>query len=119
MTTPTLHHISPIFQVANLDRSIAFYTRVMGFELAWSWGTPPDKAGVCRDSIEIMLEVAAQPRTSHVYVQVNGVDEYFANVTAAAAPVIYPLADRIYGMRDGRVADPDGNHINLGERIEG
>jgi uncharacterized glyoxalase superfamily protein PhnB len=118
VTTPTLHHVSPIFQVANLDRAIAFYTQVMGFELAWSWGTPPDRAAICRDSIEITLEVAAQPRTSHVYVQVNGVNEYFAKVTAGGASVIYPLTDRIYGMRDGRVADPDGNHINLGERIE-
>jgi hypothetical protein len=29
--------------------------------------------------------------------------------------VIHPLADREYGMRDGRLADPDGNEIGIGE----
>jgi uncharacterized glyoxalase superfamily protein PhnB len=117
MNAPVLHAVSPIFRVANLQRGIDFYTKVMGFELGWTWGTPPDRASLCRDSVEITLEVEAQPRTSHVYVQVKGIDAYFAKVTAAGAPVIHPLADRVYGMRDGRVADPDGNHISLGEQL--
>lgn len=118
MTKSALLSVSPIFQVANLQRGIDFYTKVMGFELGWTWGTPPDRASLCRDSVEITLEVAARPRTSHVYVQVQGVDEYFAKVIAAGAQGVYPLADRPYGMRDGRVADPDGNHIALGEALQ-
>jgi catechol 2,3-dioxygenase-like lactoylglutathione lyase family enzyme len=101
MTEPALHAVSPIFQVSNLQRGIDFYTRVMGFELEWTWGSPPDRASLCRDAIEITLEVERSPRTSHIYVQVRGV------------------ADRIYGMRDGRIADPDGNYIALGEAIPG
>jgi uncharacterized glyoxalase superfamily protein PhnB len=118
MTEPVLHAVSPIFQVANLQRGIDFYTKVMAFELGWTWGTPPDRASLCRDSVEITLEVESQPRTSHVYVQVDGVDAYFAKVTAGGARVVHPLADRVYGMRDGRVADPDGNHIALGQALE-
>jgi predicted enzyme related to lactoylglutathione lyase len=112
-----LTSICPIFQVANLDRGIDFYTRVMGFELGWTWGTPPDRASVCRDAVEITLEVEAQPRYAHVYIQVTGIDAYFAKVTAAGATVVHPLADRVYGMRDGRIADPDGNHLGLGEAL--
>jgi uncharacterized glyoxalase superfamily protein PhnB len=117
MTDAELHAVSPIFQVANLQRGIDFYTKVMGFELGWTWGTPPDRASVSRDSVEITLEVERSPRSSHVYVQVKGVDAYFAAVAAAGAAVIRPLADRAYGMRDGRVADPDGNYIGLGEAL--
>ena len=32
MTVASLHRLSPIFQVANLQRGIDFYTQVMGFE---------------------------------------------------------------------------------------
>ena len=117
MTKPVLHAVSPILQVANLQRALDFYTRVLGFETAWTWGTPPDRASVCRDSVEIMLEVVPQPRPSHVYIQVKEIDAYFATVTAAGATVVYPLADRVYGMRDGRIADPDGNHVGLGEAL--
>jgi uncharacterized glyoxalase superfamily protein PhnB len=119
MTEPALHAVSPIFQVSNLQRGIDFYTRVMGFELEWTWGSPPDRASLCRDAIEITLEVERSPRTSHIYVQVTGVEAYFAMIAAAGATVIVPLADRIYGMRDGRIADPDGNYIALGEAIRG
>ena len=117
MTEPTLHAVSPIFQVANLQRAIDYYTRVLGFELGWTWGTPPDRASFCRDSVEITVEVERAPVPSMVYVQVNGVDEYFTRIAAAGAIVKVPLADRVYGMRDGRVEDPDGNAINLGESL--
>jgi len=118
MAEAKLHAICPIFQVSNLERGIEFYTRVMGFELAWTWGQPPDRASLCRDSVEITLEVEANPILSHAYIQVEGVDAYFARVTTAGAKVVHPLADRVYGMRDGRVADPDGNHLALGQAIE-
>lgn len=117
MSEPALHAISPIFQVQNLDRGIDFYTRVMGFELGWTWGTPPDRASLCRDAVEITLEVERVPRTSHAYLQVKGVDAYFERVTTAGARVVFPLADREYGMRDGRITDPDGNHLGIGEEI--
>jgi uncharacterized glyoxalase superfamily protein PhnB len=118
VTTPTINSITPIFEVTNLDRSIQFYTQVLGFEVGWSSGEPPEIASVCRDSVEIMLKVEAKPRTSHAYLNVTGVDTYFAQATGAGAQVIHPLADRFYGMRDGRIADPDGNHIGLGEPID-
>jgi uncharacterized glyoxalase superfamily protein PhnB len=117
MSEPVLHAVSPIFQVADLRRGIDFYTRVMGFELGWTWGTPPDRASLCRDAIEITLEVEREPRSSHVYVQVKGIDGYFAKVLAGGATVIHPLANRAYGMRDGRISDPDGNYIALGEAL--
>jgi len=117
MSASSLLTITPILQVGNLQRALDFYTRVMGFETAWTWGTPPDRASVCRDSVEIMLEVEREPRTSHVYLQVKGVDAFFDVVTGAGARIVVPLADRAYGMRDGRVSDPDGNHIGLGEAL--
>ena len=118
MAETKLSSICPIFQVSSLERSIAFYTRVMGFDVAWTWGEPADRASLCRDTVEITLEVERSPVPSHAYIHVDGVDEYFARVTSAGAKVVYPLEDRFYGMRDGRVADPDGNHLGLGEALE-
>ncbi len=56
MNEPTFRAIAPIFQVANLQRSIDYYTRIMGFELGWTAGEPPDRASFCRDSVEITVE---------------------------------------------------------------
>ena len=117
MNEPTLHAIAPIFQVANLQRAIDYYTRVMGFELDWTAGEPPDRASFCRDSVEITVEVDPVPERAKAYIQVQGVDKYFSRIFAAGARMKVPLADRIYGMRDGRIEDPDGNEIHIGEPL--
>ena len=113
----TLRAIAPIFQVTNLERAIDFYTRVMGFELGWTAGNPADRASFCRDSVEITVEVEPIPARGQVYLQVSGIDAYFASVVAGGAKVKLPLGDRPYGMRDGRVVDPDGNELHLGEPL--
>jgi uncharacterized glyoxalase superfamily protein PhnB len=112
-----LESIAPIFQVANMQRAIDYYTRVLGFSIEWSVGEPPTHASVSRDNVEISLTREATPTPSRVYIEVDGVDEYFARISAAGAIVKVPLADRPYGMRDGRVDDPDGNAIQLGEPL--
>jgi uncharacterized glyoxalase superfamily protein PhnB len=110
--------VTPVFQVADLARAIGFYRDVLGFDVAWQWGEPPHIASVCSDPIEIVLLVAAQPAVSSAIINMGGVDEYFARVVKAGAREIVPLADRLYGMRDGRIADIDGNQLTLGQPLE-
>ncbi len=100
-----------------MQRALDYYTRVLGFEIGWTSGAPPTHASVCRDDLEVMFAVEATPIPARIYIEVNGVDEYFARIAAAGATVTVPLADRFYGMRDGRIGDPDGNEINLGEPL--
>jgi uncharacterized glyoxalase superfamily protein PhnB len=110
--------IAPELQVSNLDRSIDFYRRAFGFEVSWCVGEPPQLACLCRDNAEFTLRVVAQPVPIHFYLTVAGVDESFGTALAAGARELVPLEDRWYGMRDGRVADPDGNQIGLGQSLE-
>ena len=117
-STPRLEAIAPIFQVAYLQRSIDFYTRVLGFELGWTAGEPPDRASLCRDSVEITIETDAAPVRAKAYIHVSGVDEFYARAASAGANITVPLADRFYGMRDGRIVDPDGNELHVGEPLE-
>lgn len=114
---PKLQSVAPIFQVSNMQRALDYYTRVLGFAIEWTSGEPPAYASVSRDGVEISLTAVSRPVLSQVYIEVDGVDEYFARVSAAGAKVIAPLADRFYGMRDGRIDDPDGNSIQLGQPI--
>jgi uncharacterized glyoxalase superfamily protein PhnB len=110
--------IAPIFQVTNLERALAFYRNALGFDVAWQAGEPPAHAAVCRDDVEISLEVAASPAAAHAYLHVAGVDDLFAGAAAAGAQIVVPLEDRWYGLRDGRIADPDGNQLSLGEETQ-
>jgi len=106
-SAPKLQSIAPIFQVASMQRALDYYTLVLGFGIEC----------VARDGVEISLTAESAPVPSRVYIEVDGVDEYFSRVSAAGARVVAPLADRFYGMRDGRIDDPDGNAIQLGEPL--
>ena len=63
MSEPKLSAIAPILQIADLDRSIDFWKRVMAFDVAWiAGGEPPKIASVCRDQIYLMVRVEKQPQ---------------------------------------------------------
>ncbi len=122
MTPAKLESVSPILSVHDLRKAIAFYRDVLGFELAWSWGTPADIAAVCRDNIEITLtqRAGAKPAgAGHLYLGVSGIDAWHARTEQAGAIFVVPIADRPYGMRDFRIADPSGNEISIGQTIAG
>jgi uncharacterized glyoxalase superfamily protein PhnB len=118
MTHSKIEMLSPELQVSDLDRSIDFYRRAFGFEVSWSVSEPEKLACLCRDNVEFTLRVVAAPAPIHVSFTVAGVDASYATALAQGARELVPLEDRWYGMRDGRVADPDGNQIGLGESLE-
>jgi len=121
MATPRLESVSPILSVGDLPQAIAFYREAMGFDLAWSWGTPPDIAAVCRDQVEITLTCqpgAKPPGASHLYLRTADVDACWARAQQAGAQVIVPIADRPYGLRDFRIADPSGNALSIGQVLK-
>lgn len=118
MSHSKIEMLSPEVQVTDLERSIDFYRRAFGFEVSWRAGEPPELACLCRDNAEFTLRVVANPTPIHVYLTVVGVDAGFETAIAQGARELVPLENRWYGMRDGRVADPDGNHIGLGEALE-
>ncbi|MEN5181596.1 VOC family protein [Comamonas odontotermitis] len=114
--------VSPIFSVTDLQQSMDFYRDVLGFDVAWSWGDPPDIAAVCRDCVEITLiqRAGASPAgASHACLRVSEVDAYYQGLVEAGARIVVPIGDRPYGMRDFRMADPSGNELSIGQIIAG
>ena len=114
--------VSPLLSVSDLAEAIDFYCRVLGFDPAWSWGEPPSIAAVCRDGIEITLtrNGDAKPAgAAHIYLHVTDIDDYYASIGKEGAAIIVPIADRAYGMRDFRIADPSGNELSIGQAIAG
>lgn len=115
-----IESISPILSVTDLAESIGFYCHTLGFDLAWSWGDPADIAAVCRDNAEITLtqRTGTKPAgAAHVYLGISGIDDYYAALADAGVTIVVPIADRLYGMRDFRIADPSGNELSIGQAI--
>jgi catechol 2,3-dioxygenase-like lactoylglutathione lyase family enzyme len=119
LQTPVLEAAVPILPVSDLAASISYYETVLGFSLGWKWGDPPRLASVCRDRVELNLALrdssSTRAQIGKVYVQLTGIERYYAQITQAGARVAVPLAARAYGMKDCRVLDPDANELSFGE----
>jgi catechol 2,3-dioxygenase-like lactoylglutathione lyase family enzyme len=118
----------PELDVENLDRSLAFYTTVIGCTVLYE--RPEERfAFLDLEGAKLMLEEAAGPgrrfntaplehpygRGVNFQIQVADADELYARVLAAQAHVVIPIESKWYrrdehevGNRQFVVADPDG-----------
>ena len=107
----------------DMEASIAFYTRVLAFELARH--EPGDFASLRLGGIVLGIgpvvklseedhylgrEIATLRRGLgvEIVIEVDDVDGWRDRVTASGHPILEPLRDRPWGLRDFRISDPDG-----------
>lgn len=116
VTKPIFEAVTPRLPVSNVDEALSFYCDQLGFEIGWRWGDPVTHANVCRDSIalDLITSPAGHPGTAMAYIQLRGVDAYFAELRGRNVQ-LGQLADRPYGMRDFELIDPSGNRLAFGE----
>ena len=116
--------------VANLERSLAFYRDILGFETDWD-GSGPYAEFKQEGTRFSMYERAQLPtllgQSPSFPNGVNGtfeiaidlpasaeVDREYARVVAAGGQPIYAPRNEPWGMRSSMVADPEGNLIEIG-----
>jgi uncharacterized glyoxalase superfamily protein PhnB len=128
----TFKKLTPNLLVANVERSLAFYVDVLGFERGM---TVPEQApfvfaSVTSGSVEIFFNDAAAAvkeyggfagkpigATGTMFVETDNVDALHDRLTSAAK-IVMPLVTQFYGMREFAIEDPDGYVITFAARVE-
>jgi len=123
--------LTPNLLVANVERSLAFYENVLGFDRGF---TVPEQspfvfASVNSGPVEIFFNDAATAikeyaafagkplgATGTMYIEIEGVDAMHDRLKAANVPIVMPLATQFYGMREFAIEDPDGYVVTFAER---
>ena len=123
MTTPASplvdceqHHAS--LSVPDISAAVEFYTKKLGFWVAFTWGEPPTMAGVNLGKVQIFLEQGPpSPQGCSVYFVVGNADELFEFQRANGVEVVEPPGDRPWGLRDYTVRDLHGYALGFGHHI--
>ena len=116
--TPMMVGAASVFVVSDMAKSVEHYRDVLGFTVAFQYGTPTFYAGLRRDEVALHLTAGRNtkrlPGNGGIYVFVRDVDGVHAELAARGASVIKPPQNYDYGMRDFDVVDLDGNQLTFG-----
>ena len=116
--------MSPQFLVADIDHSIEFYTKKLGFDLEFRYEN--FYAGIIKDSCSIHLKsgkLSVEERKSKrenvdldIVFSVEAVEDLYEEFVNKSVEIIQPLCDRPYG-KEFYIADPDGYILAFLEEI--
>lgn len=106
--------ISPQFLVTDLNRSIAFYTKNLGFETAFRF--EDFYCGIIKDGFSIHLKLAnpvvaerenrRNNEHADIIVSVESIDTLYAEVNNKPVTILQPLREMPYG-KEFYITDPD------------
>jgi predicted enzyme related to lactoylglutathione lyase len=111
--------VAPSFTVDDLERSVEFYSQVLGFIVAEKWeeaGAPRGvrlKSGACeffltQDDGKKGLGRAKGVGFRLHCLTVQDIDSLASSIEARGGKLVAPPMDQLWGVRDLTVADPDG-----------
>jgi catechol 2,3-dioxygenase-like lactoylglutathione lyase family enzyme len=105
--------------VSDISAAVDFYTKKLGFTLAFTWGgDPPTFAGVNLGKVQMFLRKGVpDPKGCFVSFLVGNADQLYEFHRANGVEVTEEIADREYGIRDYGVRDLNGYHLSFGHHL--
>jgi predicted enzyme related to lactoylglutathione lyase len=112
--TTKLECINPILPVRDIEASMTYYTKVLGFEKA-DWVTEGAKfAMVLRDGLGIYLsENSGEPRKAWVWIGAEDIQPIYEEFKAKGAHIRKPPTNQPWAY-EMEIEDPDGHVLRFG-----
>ena len=124
VTSTRIKKMSPQFLVADIDASIEFYTKKLGFDVDFLY--EDFYAGITRDGHSVHLKMSHPPIDKErkrngedvdVIFSVDNIDELYEDLSSKSVEFTQPLRHMPYG-KEFYVADPDGHIIAFLEEAQ-
>ena len=127
----TASSLTPILTVNNADAAVEFYREAFDAveQARFTGPTGHVVAEMAIDGLRFfvadenpdaltMSPTSLDGTTVRLDLIVDDPDATAAQALRAGAHEIFPVADQPYGLRQGRVADPDGHHWLIGRPLD-
>jgi predicted enzyme related to lactoylglutathione lyase len=116
----TIKKMSPLFVVDDIEHSIEFYTKKLGFDIDFRY--EDFYAGIVKDGYSIHFKLgksSMEERKSKrnnedidIVFSVEGIQDLYQELLNKSVAFVQPLRDMPYG-REFYIADPDGYIISF------
>jgi Uncharacterized protein conserved in bacteria len=124
----TLVAAEPQLYVRDIVASCEFYSHVLGFSVAFTYGEPPFYGQVSRDDVRLNLRQIDQPVIDPVRrdteqllaasITLEDAEPLFLEYQRAGVEVVQPLRTEPWGARTFIIRDADGNLLLFAGRAE-
>jgi catechol 2,3-dioxygenase-like lactoylglutathione lyase family enzyme len=125
---PTFIAAEPQLYVRDIATSCDFYSRMLGFSVAFTYGEPPFYGQVFRDSARLNLRQVDDPvvdpkrrdteQLLAASITLEDAKPLFLEYQRAGVEFVQPLRSEPWGARTFIVRDPDGNLLLFAGRGE-
>ncbi|WP_088318313.1 VOC family protein [Kineosporia sp. R_H_3] len=112
--------VAAAVQVTDLDRALAFYVGVLGFEKVFENGDPVGFVILEKDAAELHLDLDPTHRANArnvAHLMVEDANALYEHLIANGVRIVKGIRDADYGMRTFVLADPDGNRVDVGQDL--
>ena len=110
-----VHRIVPDLHAADPSAGRAFYTEVLGLEVAMDlgWIVTFAAPGNPAAQLSVMRQDAGASVQPDVSIEVDDVDAVHAAARRIGCDIVHPLTDEPWGVRRFFVRDPHGKVLNI------
>jgi catechol 2,3-dioxygenase-like lactoylglutathione lyase family enzyme len=121
-----VHSAVPVIATDDIERSISYYTRVLGFLPDFKYGDPPVYGGVKSGTVEIYFSLdvdlaqVIKEKKLHpeIFVWVTDANNFFDSHVLNGAEIIEPVSDRPWGARQYVVREINGYHLKFAQPLD-
>jgi catechol 2,3-dioxygenase-like lactoylglutathione lyase family enzyme len=119
---------APYFPVSNVEKSAAYYEKVLGFRREYAAGSPLEFAILSRDGLALMMRLVSAPGqicpnqkqggTWDVFFWVRDARALHSELSDKGADVVYgPVLQEAYQMEEFAVRDQEGYVLGFGQAL--
>ncbi len=114
---PVLSHAEPVMAVRDVEESIQYWQKILGFPNKWTWGDPPDHGGVSWQKVFVQFHKdharAESSKGNIVWIRVQRIGLLYAIHQKNNANIVEPLKAASYGFSRYIVEDINGYLIHF------